>query len=240
MNVKTIRLSGRRQVAEGTLECAFTRPADLEFVPGQHINIKLPVLIAEDAKGPRRTFTIASSPTEADLLIATRMTGSGFKKTLAQIEIDTSIEYLGPMGEFTLSEKVDRAVFIAGGIGITPFRSILLSLTPARAPESLILIYSNRSKASAAYHDLFTELERDNKIPFRYIPTLSDPSVSDVEGSGETRMVDLRFLRDHVELFSTSSYYLCGPPQMVVALTDTLRAAGIDAGNVRSESFFGY
>jgi len=240
MEAQEFRLVERRQIAEGTLEFHFEKPKGFTFKAGQHINIKLSELAHEDGKGPRRTFTLASSPGESELMICTRMTGSGFKKTLAQLDIGSSLEFIGPMGEFTLRAEDTNVVMIAGGIGITPFRSMLLDLSAERAPSSLSLFYSNRILESAAYHDLFVQLQHSRGWPFNYVPTLTDTGDSGTDWSGERRKIDLEFLRHYTADFSSNRFYLCGPPGMVKALTDTLSGAGLDAGDIRSESFWGY
>ena len=117
-------LKERRLVAEQTLEFVLQRPNGFEFQAGQSVNLKVFELTFEDARQGRRSFTIASPPHEENLVFATRLTGSGFKNTLLQGPLQ-EIEINGPHGKMVHDPSLP-AVFIAGGIGVTPFRSMTL------------------------------------------------------------------------------------------------------------------
>ena len=119
---------------------------EFEFLAGQYIYLTLPKLNYPDPRGATRHFTISSSPTELPkICITTRIrVESGFKKTLDEVEAGVSIEADAPFGEFTLNENdLTPQVFIAGGIGITPFRSMLKYVFDKKLPIPIALIYSN-------------------------------------------------------------------------------------------------
>jgi len=235
---KELKLTGHREIARGTFEFHFEKPAGFTFTAGQNINLKLPELRHEDPKGPRRTFTIASAPHEQGVLIATRNTGSGYKKTLLELSPGSLCEYLGPQGRFVLGPGEKNVVLLAGGIGITPFRSQLLHLEENGVWPLTRLIYGNADLAGAAYHDLFVRLSGENEH-FFYIPTMANLQPDD-PWTGERRMMDGEMIRHHVEDWREAVFYLCGPPPMVSAITGQLQSMGVAAEKIRSESLYGY
>ncbi len=234
----TLRLIDRQSVARDTTEFRFEKPAGFSFTAGQNINIKLSQLLHEDKRGPRRTFTLSSAPYEDYLSVTTRMTGSGFKKTLAELPLGTEVEFMGPKGEFSLQARWKQAVLIAGGIGITPFRSMILQSLYEKQDYLLTLLYSNKDAGSCAYHDLLTRIANESST-VRYVPTFTD-SPANHEWNGEKRKIDVDFIQDYVSDFRTAIFYLCGPPAMVEELTASLTEADINPENVLAESFWGY
>ena len=120
------RLRGREQVAHKTMAFRFDKPAGFKFKPGQAIDVVLLAPPSGDAQSARHTFSIVSAPFEGHLMVATRMRDSAFKRTLGALPIGASIAIEGPSGSLTLhNDRARPAVLIAGGIGITPFMSIV-------------------------------------------------------------------------------------------------------------------
>ena len=235
------KLVERIEVAEGTMAFAFERPAGFSFTAGQFLNVILPNPPHTDAKGNRRTFTIASPPQdEKRLQIATRMTGSALKRSLAEATLGTPVELLGPAGLFTLhNDSVLPAVFIAGGIGITPFRSMLHDAFARRLPHQITLIYSNRNPEGTAFHEEFLRIAAMYEN-FKYLPTMTDADQSNQPWDGERRYVNADFLREHIGDIMKPFFYLAGPPGMVAGITKAVIEAGAEAARVRSEKFEGY
>lgn len=234
-----LRLIDRQTVAQNTMEFRFAKPADITFTAGQNINIKLSQLLYEDKRGPRRTFTLSSAPYEDYLSVTTRMTGSGFKKTLAELPFGTEVEFMGPKGEFALQTRWKQAVLIAGGMGITPFRSMILQSLYEKQNYSMTLLYSNKDVQSCAYHALLVRIAGET-TGFRYVPTFTDPPMPAQELKGERRKIDVDFIQDYISDFNTALFYLCGPPAMVDELTASLKEAKINPENILTESFWGY
>ncbi len=234
-------LIDRFPVADGTMAFAFERPAGFDFVAGQYLTLTLPDPPYEDEKGNGRTFSIASPPEDASrLLIATRMTGSALKRSLAEVPIGAPVVVFGPAGDFTLGpDPAIPTVFIAGGIGITPFRSMLLDAEARRLPHRITLIYSNRTPEGAAFHAEFVRLA-ERQASFRYVPTMTQADQSAQPWTGERRQVDVAFLRAYVGEFATPAIYLAGPPGLVAAVTQTVLDAGAAPSHVRVEEFAGY
>ena len=225
-----VALTGREEVAEGTMAFRFEKPAGFAFKPGQSVSLTLLDPPAEP-NSARRTFSLASSMSEPDLMIATRMReGSAFKRSLKALPIGSKARLTGPLGEMTLHEDPTRAaVFIAGGIGITPFRSMLLQAEADRLQHRLFLAYSNRRREHAAFLDELQTLERRNDR-FRLLAAMTD-----AEG-----MLNEEKLARFVGAARTPVYYLAGPPAMVEAMKAILERNGVATDDVRSEEFFGY
>jgi ferredoxin-NADP reductase len=145
-----VRLKERQRIAEGTMAFHFEKPGKFAFTAGQFMSCTLIDSLNTDAEGNTRAFSIASAPDEADLMIATRMRNTAFKSALNILPIGTEVIIQGPFGSFILHNDSTRpAVFLAGGIGITPFRSMLWQAVRSKLPHPLFLFYSNRRPEDA-------------------------------------------------------------------------------------------
>ena len=225
-----VTLAGHEEVAEGTTAFRFEKPVSFAFKAGQSANFTLLEPPAEP-NSARRTFSLASAPYENELVVATRMReGSHFTRALKALPAGAKLKLVGPRGDMTLHEDPARAaVFIAGGIGITPFRSMLRQADQDRLEHRLYLAYSNRRREHAAFLDELQVLERRNPR-FRLLAPMTD-----AEG-----MLDEQKLTHFVSDAPSPLYYLAGPPAMVEAMKAILARNGVAAGDVRSEEFFGY
>jgi ferredoxin-NADP reductase len=146
----------------------------------------------------------------------------------------------GPFGSLTLHSNHARpAVFIAGGIGITPFMSILRQAARDQLPQSLMLLYSNRRPEDAAFLAELQELARCNKN-FRLIATMTEMHKSSRPWRGATGLIDQDLVISVSKELAAPIYYVAGPPSMVADLRQTLAHAGITDDDVRSEEFYGY
>lgn len=234
-----VRLAGREQVAEGTMAFRFEKPAGFNFKPGQAVALELVDPPTGDGQS-RRTFSLVSAPFETSLAVATRMRDSAFKRTLKALPEGAAVKLEGPFGELTLHDDAARpAVFIAGGIGITPFMSMLRQAAQDRSPQRLFLVYSNRRPEDAAFLAELQEGERQN-TSFRLLATMTDMSKSTRQWDGETRYVNADLLKRFVGNLAAAIYYIVGPPAMVEAMQETLSRAGVAADSVRTEEFYGY
>jgi ferredoxin-NADP reductase len=221
MSAFDVQLLGRREIADGTLEHRFTWPGGFSFRAGQAVEIILP----EPAGG--HAFSLVNAPHQQELVIATRMRDSVYKRALRGLPLGAAVKVDGPFGSLTLHRNSSRgAVFIAGGIGITPFMSILRSAAHEGLPHPLALVYSNRRARDAAY---LAELQAMDKL--RLVTTMTE------EGGG---LVDAAMIRHAMEGLPSPIFYVAGPPAMVEAMKATLERAGIEDTDVRSEEFFGY
>jgi ferredoxin-NADP reductase len=229
----------KREVAKETLLVIFDlRGQEVEYRPGQYFWVTLIDPPYEDEKGPRRHISAVTSPTDRGVLgLCTRLRGSAFKRSLAELPIGAEVEVEEPKGAFVLPDETDVPyVFIAGGIGITVFRSMLRYIAAERLPYRVTLIYSNRDRSSAAFLDELCDLERQDGW-LRVVPTMTQ----DTSWEGETRRIGPDLLRDHLgDDLGAYRYLLAGPPGMVEAVTEQLREARIPDDRVHPERFSGY
>jgi ferredoxin-NADP reductase len=240
MPMLRIQLRRRELVAEQTMAFYFEKPQGFQFKPGQTLDLTLIEPQETDAEGNTRTFSIASTPQDADLCVATRMRSSAFKRVLASAPLGTSVEADGPMGSFTLHHNATKpAVFLAGGIGITPFRSIIRHAAAERTGRQLWLFYSNTRPESAAFLNELRSVAGATPS-FHFVPTMTKMTESTQAWNGETSLIDGEMLTRHLSALAGPVYYIAGPPPMVTAMRDMLGAAGIDEDDIRSEEFAGY
>lgn len=235
-----VKLLRRQDVAEGTVAFFFEKPEGFQFTPGQFLRFSLIDPPETDAEGDSRTFSIASAPSEADLIIATRMRDTAFKRVLKSMPLGSEIEFKGPYGRMTLHEDASRpAVFLTGGIGITPFRSIAVEAAAAGHSHRLQLFYSNRRPEDAAFLDQLSELEKSNSN-YQFIPTMTAAAGLRQPWSGETGYINAEKLARFVPDLNAPIYYIAGPAAMVNAMRATLADAGVDEASIRAEEFAGY
>jgi ferredoxin-NADP reductase len=235
-----VRLAGHEEIAAGSMAFHFEKPAGFSFKPGQAIDLILMNPPSAEAASGRHTFSLVSAPFQSTLTIATRLRDSAFKRTLQALPVGSLARLDGPFGSLTLhSNRARPAVFIAGGIGITPFMSILRQAAQDQLPQRLILLYSNRRPEDAAFVAELQELERCNKN-FRLVATMTEMHRSSRPWRGGTGLIDQDFVISVSKELAAPIYYIAGPPSMVAGLRQTLARAGINDDDVRSEEFYGY
>lgn len=236
----TTTLTKREEIAEGTMAFHFAKPADFQFRAGQAIDITLLNPPETDAEGNTRAFSIASAPFDGDLMIATRMRDTAFKRVLRSATLPLEVKIEGPSGSFVLHRKAEKpAVFLAGGIGITPFVSIIRAATHDRAPHQLYLFYGNRRPEDAAFLDRLTAIPAQNPN-FHLIATMSEMEKSHRDWQGETGFIAKAMLTQYLPTLQGPIYYIAGPPAMVAAMRRMLTEAGVDEDDIRTEEFSGY
>ncbi|WP_341769873.1 FAD-binding oxidoreductase [Agrobacterium pusense] len=226
----------KEDVARGTVALHLKKPDGFTFKAGQAVYLTLPALHDVDGKGRMRTFSIASAPNDPDLVIATRLTDSALKRGLANLPVGSPVEIEGPYGDLTLHDDAKRpAVFLAGGIGITPFRSMIRDAGSYAPTRDLILFYSNRSPEDAAFLAELEQAARDNPC-FKLVATMTDA----VNWQGERGFITRDMIERHVGDIAKPVFYLAGPPTMVAAMQAMLKDAGVKMENIRAEDFAGY
>ena len=234
------RLLSRSSVAEGTMAFHFARPSGFSFKAGQAADLTLLNPPETDSEGNIRTFSIASPPFEDQLTFATRMRGTAFKRSLNVVPIGTEINIASPFGSFTLHRNANKpAVFLAGGIGITPFLSIVRQADYDRLAHKLYMFYSNRRPEDAPFLDILQGLEKTNPN-FRLVATMTKMAHSDREWKLETGFINGDMLARNLGTLQGPIYYVAGPPPMVAAMREMLVGAGVDEDDVRTEEFAGY
>jgi ferredoxin-NADP reductase len=240
MTIYDVSLTRSGEVANGTMAFHFSKPAGFSFKPGQAVDLVLTDPANADAENPRHAFSIVSAPFEDELVLATRMRDSDYKRILRSMPIGASAKIDGPFGSLTLHKDRTRpAVFIAGGIGITPFMSMLRQAARDRLPHHIRLLYSNRRPEDTAFLKELQQLEQENK-EFRLIGTMTEIAKSTQPWNGATEMIDDAFVKKATEGLQAPIYYLVGPPGMVEAMRKTLNGIDIEDDDIRSEDFYGY
>jgi ferredoxin-NADP reductase len=226
--VTNVKLIKKEPIAEGTIAFHFEKPVDFEFRAGQFVDYTLINPPETDEEGNTRGFSLAYAPFEDDLVAASRMRDTAFKRVLKDMPLGTEIKLDGPYGDFTLHKtETTPAVFLIGGIGVTPVRSMIAQATHDKTAHKITLLHANRTPADAPF-----------AADFKYIPVASDASL---EGwDGERGRIDAALLKRHVPDLSLPIYYLSGPEGMVKAMRQMLVGIGVNEDNIRTEEFTGY
>jgi ferredoxin-NADP reductase len=232
-----VTVKEKREVAKGTLFVTFDLGGEnVEFEPGQYFWVELLDPPYEDEKGPRRHITVVTSPTEGVLGLATRIRDTAFKRSLVEMPEGAAVDVEQPKGSFVLPEDTSkRYAFVAGGIGITPFRSMLRYIADKGLDYDITLVYSNRDVESTAFLDELKELE--SVVPrCRVLFTMTD----DPSWEGDKRMLDAEVLGELLGDLESFHFMIAGPPPMAKSVEGSLLEAGLSEDQVQSDSFSGY
>jgi ferredoxin-NADP reductase len=228
-----VRLKSRQEIAEETMAFRFEKPPGFLFKAGQFVTFTLIHLAETDAQSNRRIFSLASAPYELDLMIATRLRDSAFKRVLRSIKVGTELAMSSPSGSLTLhADQEIPAVFLTGGIGITPVRSLILQATRDKLPHRLTLFDENRKTEDMAFLSELKKAEIEN------------PNFTIVESAskvaGESGHITAVMLKNCIVDLSLPIFYLSGPAATVEALRKTLKESDVDDQKIRTEIFSGY
>src|SRR5450830_1284010 len=233
-------LVSREMVAEQTMSLRFAKPADWSYRAGQFVEVTLLDPPETDAEGNTRGFSISSAPNENVIMITTRLRDTAFKRVLQQVTPGTEVKIEGPFGDLRLHRAVRPAVLLAGGIGITPFRSILVeTIGGGSLPYRVVLFHANRRPQDAAFADELRALEaKDPNLTF--VPTMTAMADSAEAWDGEQGHIDEAMLGRHLADAANPIYYIAGPAGMVQASRTMVVASGVDEDDIRTEEFTGY
>ena len=235
-----VRLTNKTELAEGTMAFYFEKPKDFRFQPGQSVDLTLIDPQETDDEGNRRAFSIASAPCEEGLMFATRMRDTAFKRVLRKLPLGTELQLEGPFGVMTLDKAESRpAVLLAGGIGITPFRSMIVEASKQKWQRALWLFYSNRRQEDAPFLSELREIQTNNPN-YKLVATLTEAERSRTTWTGETGYIDIAMLTRYLGGLKSAIYYTAGPPAMVAAMLAMLGKGGVKMGDIRTEEFSGY
>jgi ferredoxin-NADP reductase/nitrite reductase/ring-hydroxylating ferredoxin subunit len=205
--------------------------------------------VYNDPKGPIRHFTISSSPTENFVMFSTRIRDSPYKKRLSTLEEGVKVRIRGPEGEFVLHEDYSKpAVFLSGGIGVTPFRSMIKYATDKQLPLKIVMFDSNRNRENILFKKEFDDWADMNKN-LKIIYTISDDEQQKSSSStandwkGEYGRIDKAMILKYVDakMLNDSIFYICGPPSMLKAMQALLQDdLEIPKERIKVEEFTGY
>ncbi len=240
MPTHQVRLLATQDTAAGTMAFRVEKPAGFVFKAGQFADVTLVNPPETDAEGNTRAFSLASAPYEDSLMFATRMRDTAFKRVLGAMEPGAELTLDAPHGSFTLHNKRDiPAVFLTGGIGITPVRSIVLQAAHDTLPHRIALFYSNNRPEDAVFLDELMAAQAANPN-CSVIGTMTQMERSSRTWQGETGFITEAMLKKSLDDLTRPIYYIVGPPGMVQAMRDLLGGAGVDDDNIRTEEFSGY
>lgn len=233
-----VKLVDKRQVAAGTMEFRLSKPAGFTFRAGQFFDIVLPHKEGDEKGHYVHGFSFVNAPAEDYIAAATRMRDSAFKRAIAALPVGSDLQIEASWGSFTLPKDAARpVVFLIGGIGITPVRSMVHQATMDHTQHQLTLLYANRTPAEAAFTDELKELAQKN-ANFTFVPVYSDSD--QVPAGAEQGRINAAMVKRHVADVLKPVYYLSGPAGMVRAMRDLLMALKVDEDDIKTEEFDGY
>jgi ferredoxin-NADP reductase len=229
----------REFVAERTMSFRFAKPADWTYQAGQFIDITVLDPPETDAEGDTRGFSVSSAPSEGVIMVTTRLRDTAFKRVLQAIPIGTAVRIEGPFGDLRLHHADRPAVVLTGGIGITPFRSILVEAARTGGlPYPVGVFLANRRPRDAAFLEELRRVAMDDPN-LTFVPTMTALDLAE-SWDGERGHIDMPMIKRHVQDTRQAIYYLTGPPGMVQGLRTMLVGSGVDEDDIRTEEFSGY
>lgn len=234
-----LRLKERIQLSPDMFSFVFTKPNSFTFLPGQYLEWTVPHQ-GVDMRGNRRYFTIASSPTESEIILGVKITpnGSSYKKALLNLSESALVVGSQLSGDFVLPEDTaKKLVFIAGGIGVTPFRSMIRYLIDTQNKRDIVLLYTAPSEAAFVYKDVF-EKAREYGMNTIYIIT-NEKNIPPSWSGGKGYLTE-EFVRSTVPDFASRLYFLSGPNNMVESYKSLLRRMGISYRHIVTDYFPGF
>ena len=253
-DVMSFRFSKKQKLQQQERESDDKQSSFLDYTAGQYAFFDIGG-VHNDSRGPIRHFTISSSPTEDFVMITTRIRDTPYKKRLSLLEEDTIVKVRGPQGKFVLHEDYSKpAVFLSGGIGVTPFRSMIKYATDKQLPIKIVMFDSNRNQENTLFKkefDEFVNINRNLKIVYTITEeeqgsqdiTLSSSSPTRQQWTGERGRIDKDMLTKHLtdDEIQNSIFYTCGPPGMIKAMQDIIQNdLKIPKDRIKVEEFTGY
>lgn len=219
----------KKPEAENVISFVFKSGEHLNWKAGQFMRYKI-----DDSSSPEnmsRFFSISAAPFEGNLMLTTKFMpggGSMFKKDLAKMEIGQIIEASGPNGDFVIDNLNQEFVFIAGGIGITPFRSMILQMDYDRQPINVTLLYANRTEDIVFKEELEAIAKRNPGFKIHYFISEGD------------RKIDEKAIKSTVFSLQSSVFYISGPQGMVRVMESLVSSLGVHDEKIIHDYFPGY
>lgn len=210
----------------------------IKYKPGQYITLDMDT--KKDKKGPKRCITLSSSPSESFLMFTTKIRDSLFKQKLESFSQGSKLSVKSLSGKFTFPEdKTKQLIFISGGIGVTPFRSMLKYSVDMNLPTNILMFNSNKSPDKILFKDEFDQWQRINKN-LKIVYTLTEDIPE--RWRGEIGRINEKMLRRYLSQgkIDNSVFFICGPPKMVEELKKVLENLNVSNENIMIENFTGY
>lgn len=239
-----LQLIDKKQVTPDIVTFYFRPDMPLDWKPGQFMRYHIPDPTPDD-RGENRFFSIASAPFEGHVQLTTKFAAeksSTFKNDLRRLEVGQSVESFGPSGKFIMDDPNRQYVFIAGGIGITPFRAILTDLEHNGLPLNVSLLYANRT-TEALFKDEFEKLAKKHP-EFKIFYIVSDEPVTDEKISENVRVlpgkIDQTLIQNLIPNSAQAIFYISGPEPMVLSFEQMISGIGVPNENIKRDYFPGY
>lgn len=236
----TVTLKETRDVAVGTRLFVFDKPEGYAFTAGQYVALQVPKIdgVETDSRGLTRSFSISSAPSEPDLYFTMRQGESAFKKTFWKLAIGDRVTITKAVGFFVLPSEEDTRpiVFLAGGIGITPVRSILKQAEHEKSKRDFTLLYANRFLEDAAFDE---EIRKLDLAHFRLVTVLSKSAEPCVPGNDERGYICEPLLKKYIGDIMGCLYYIVGSPQFSGAIEKILIDLGVPKEQIKKDPFTG-
>lgn len=230
----------KKELAKNLYEFSFEKGSAFTFIPGQYMEFTINAS-KNDSRGNRRYFTIASSPLETELTLGLRIEQSGgstYKNEFMNLKKGDEIVAASLGGDFTLRHGSENIVFIAGGIGITPFRSIISHLLKTNQKKNIVLFYACNSSGDFIYKDVF---EKAKTIGIKVIYIVTNKEITNKDWQGEKGYLTIDMIKKYTDKsIDTYEYYLSGPNSMVQNYENMLKTAKVPHNKIRKDFFPGY
>jgi ferredoxin-NADP reductase len=234
-----LALKWKKQLSPDTFAFAFDRLPNFKFTAGQYMEWTLPHKHT-DTRGNRRYFSLASSPTENEIFLTVKFynPSSSYKKALLNLTEGQKIIASQVAGDFTLPKNSKKPlVFIAGGVGIAPFRSMIKEIVDKKLPSDIILFYSNRTANEILFSDTFKKAQA---YGVKTIYNLTDVNSIPQDWQGEKGYITEQTIKQKMPDFTKKTYYISGPQLMVQGFEKLLLRIGVKKGNIITDFFPGY
>jgi ferredoxin-NADP reductase len=226
-------------VADRTHAFFFSKPEGYSFIAGQYAMLRVPAerLVEPDVRAGMRPLSIASAPSEAELVFVMREGMTGFKKTMWDLKIGEEISVSGPLGNATLPEgDIRPVVILSGGVGIAPARSILLEAVVKGDARKFVLFSSNRYLKDIPFQDQLQAI----KLPdFTYVFTLSAETEPAIVPGEERGRISAEMIGRYLPEWQEALYYVIGAPAFADAMKELLLGSDIASENIHIDPFAG-
>jgi ferredoxin-NADP reductase len=234
-----LKLKERIRIAPDIYDFVFAHGRNFAFAPGQYMEWTLGHH-SPDARGNRRYFTLASAPTEKTLRLGVKFyqDSSTFKQAMLKMNVGDEIAASQLSGDFTLPENPrQKLVFIAGGVGVTPFRSMIKYLLDTHQPRPITLFYANKTADDILYKDVFDRARHELGIQTIYAVT--DPRNLPANWTGVTGRINPQLIKSKLPDYRRCIFYISGPKSMVDSFKETLQQMHVRSSNIRTDFFSG-
>ncbi len=230
---------GREKLASEVTVFHIEKPEGFRFLAGQYCLVSVPDMGFQDDRGLRRPLSISSSPLEKELLFVTKLGGSALKRTMAEMPPGTVITLGQPYGFLTLpANTATTLAFLAGGVGIAPFRSLCRYATDAATGHHITLFYSGRTPEETPFLDELTAMPEQNSR-LRVVVTMTRVAEGPAKWSGLTGRLSAETIKGQCAAWESAEYYVAGPPVMADAMKQTLEEMHVPQGRIKIELFTG-